>query len=247
MSMTEKSKLVADPSRYIIQIQGPPKIGKTEFVAANPKTFFFNIEDGLKQLSVFSEPEDDPPMKSWGQFLEICRMLQEIKDPPFNDIAVDGINRLVGLCMTHVGGKYDFIHPTDLGWGKGWDLVRTEFIRAISKLTTLPFGLWLIGHTKISKRQITVGNKKEERDFAASTIVDNICQLIDQFVDLTLYCHFDDSSGDKGERIISCRSSRYWAAGGRILMPETIPLNRKIFDEEFAKAVQKQNETKEGK
>ena len=193
---------------YTISIHGFPKIGKSTLANQAGKVLFADTEGGLSALSVYKEP-----VSSWsngqGGFLELCRDFVNEKHD-YTAMCIDTIDVLHKLCSSNVLGKQKVIHESDLEWGKGWQMVKDEFMRPLNKLAVSPFGLILISHSRMVEIQTRIAKVTK----AIPTLQSSIWTAIEAFVDIIIYFHSEETdSGEK--RYLRTKPSEKWIAGDR--------------------------------
>jgi hypothetical protein len=224
-----------NPCDYTILIQGIPKIGKTELVAARD-TFFLDCENGLQHIRTRKRL-----MENWNDISRtISRLCAESPSSlGFKYVCIDGLGMYVRYGMEFINRQYEIKHYTDLSWGKGAKLVQDVIIEPILKLSKTKFGLWIVSHTKEVNK--IVGSKTITTH--QSTIVSAVMALVYQLVDITVFATFDSVTDDL---VLRTRSSPYYEAGGRIVLDDPIPLDRKSFDAAFKKGLLRLKRSEEG-
>lgn len=213
---------------FVILLYGPPKIGKSTWASQMKKPLFLACEAGLRSIEAYEVPID-----SWSTFLEAAALIAK-GDHDFCTIVVDTVDNLYTYCADHIFRQHGIHHESDLEWGKGWDLVATEFLRALTKLSLLPYGLVLISHAEdkeIKTRTHTITKTVPSLPKRARRIVLNMADMI-------LYAHMAHV-GDREERIVWTQPSEQFEAGDRTgRLPAQLPLDfnefRKYFDDEEA-------------
>ncbi|MGE5623812.1 MAG: ATP-binding protein [Methanocella sp.] len=138
----EKTKPKARIEDYTGFIYGPWKIGKSTFCSRMDNPLFLATEAGLNTLEVYQIP-----ISTWPDFLEACRLIAEGKHE-YKTIVIDTVDNLYNFCSDYICKKAGIQHESDLEWGKGWDMVNDEFLRALTKLSLLPYGLWMTSHSE---------------------------------------------------------------------------------------------------
>ena len=145
---TEPSTVETDPSRYIMTIYGGPKIGKTTTASHIPNAYFIATEAGQKFVKVFkSEPKD------WEDVLEIVNLLFKGGHPHKTGV-FDTANVLYDMCANYVCRKNPWKkvkHLSELGYGKGYTLVKEEFRYVIQKLTSAGMGIVFLCHSHVKE------------------------------------------------------------------------------------------------
>ena len=229
MLPVEKTKIKENLFDYVILIHGVPKIGKSTLISEIGNVLFADCEGGLKALEVYKSA-----VTKWngeeGGFLKLCNEFTTEKHK-FSCMAIDTIDALHKICVGYIMKKYDITHPSDLEWGKGYDLVKTEFLRPLLKLSTSGFGLILISHTK----QIEVQTRTLKITKWVPDMPHHAWSQIEGFVDIILYAQMTETSeGEK--RYMVAKPSENWIAGDRttrLLKYDKIPMTWKSLTDAF--------------
>lgn len=212
-------------SDYNLLIYGHPKAGKSTFCSHMDSPLFLATEPGLSALSVF-----EISITSWNTFLEACKEIAK-GEHKFKTIVIDTVDNLYKLCVEYMLVKLGIQHEGDLPFGKGYALIKNEFMRAIRKLAMLPYGLVLTSHVEFSE----VKTRTEIYNKAVPTIPKAVRDMIVGWVDIILYA---DTLTD-GMRVIRSSPNEKWVAGDRTenafgrVLPQEIPLNFEEFELEF--------------
>lgn len=207
----------------VILIYGPPKIGKSTLASEFDSPLFLATEAGLNNLEVYQVA-----VPAWEDFLNYCKDIAAGKHE-FKTIVIDTVDNLFKACREYVQKKNGFAHEADLGFGKGYDLVKSEFSRTLVKLSLLPYGLVMISHAdnvEIKTRTSTINKSVPTLPKSARTVILGMADII-------LYC--ESTVTDDGEvRIIRTKPSENYEAGDRTgRLPVVLPLKFKAFYNAF--------------
>jgi len=216
----------------VVFLYGPPKIGKTTFCSQIENALFLPTEPGLGFVEVFQYP-----IQTWDDFKNAIKELQ--KNPKqFSAVIIDTIDSLYKIASDAFCQKMGITYPADLDHGKGWGILNNGLITEIGKLSRLGIGLWIIGH--VGEAEVHTPTQKIKKQVpmlspSLRKVLLGMCDLI-LFADTTT-----EKSNNKTieKRILRTRPSTYWEGGGRILLPEEIPLDYNTFVEEYQKAQEK--------
>lgn len=188
---------------------GNAKCGKSSFISNANNALFLATEAGLNHLDVFQTPIGD-----WDQFLAACKEIAQGKHS-FQTIIVDTIDNAYRMCSEYVCKLHGIKHESDLGYGKGFALVNSEFQRVINKLSLLPYGLFLISHAQ--EKEIESRTGKFSR-FSPS-LPDKARKIITGMCDLILFFDIEEGTDENGDsiqrRVIRTKPSREYEAGDR--------------------------------
>ena len=132
-------------------------------------------------------------------------------------------------CRTYVFNQLGIKHETDAGYGKGWDMVRTEFLRQMKRLKTL--GYQVIYISKEVVNEITYASGSKVSTFRPN-IPDKIANVLAGTVTLTLRAYMDERG-----RYLNLRKAENIFGGGRIdFKRDTCALDVQAFAEALAEA-----------
>lgn len=232
---------VVKTSKKKIWIYGQPYSGKTTFADQAPTPLNLNTDGNVKyvtmpRLAIKDEVTLNGRLTerkfAWEIFKEAISDLEKGSD--FETIVVDLLEDTYEHCRLYVFDKNNIEHESDSGYGKGWDLVRTEYLSTIKRLLNLDYNIILISHedtsedlTKKSGDKITSIkpnlNKKVSNKIAG--MVDLVARLV---VD-----------GDK--RTLNFKSDEVVFGGGRLQGVKTteIPLSWDSLCEVYNEAIGK--------
>ena len=144
-------------------------------------------------------------------------------------MALDLVEDLYEHCRTYVFNQLGIKHETDAGYGKGWDMVRTEFLRQMKRLKTL--GYQVIYISKEVVNDITYASGAKVSTFKPN-IPDKIANVLAGTVTLTLRAYMDERG-----RYLNLRKAENIFGGGRIdFKRDTCALDVKAFAEALAEA-----------
>lgn len=208
----EKTAIQTDFTKYKFLLYGMPKIGKSSLSAQFPNTIFAATEAGHSFLSIYKKD-----ILTWNDFRELAKDLTTTKHN-FKMIAIDIVDNLYKMCEQFVCEKNSVAHPSDLAYGKGFNLVKDEFTRVINYLGNFGFGFIFISHAK--EKEIKT---KTQTWTAMGTTMNNqsegfVCGLSD----FIFYLY----QNDKGERMMRTKPDKYILAGSRGLdLPNPMALD----------------------
>lgn len=227
----ERTAPKADVSKEKILLYGAPKIGKSTFCAGADKAIFLATEQGLGHLDVFKVDIPD--------WVTLTAVLGEIAagKHDYHTIVIDTIDNAWRFAEDYIRAKYGVDHESDLGYGKGWALISSEFTRVITKTSMLPYGLIMTSHST----QVDVDTRTGKVKRTVPTIPERGRKTILGMADMILFCDqttVTENNIPVERRIIRTKPSFFWEAGDRTgCLPETIPLNYAAFLQAYQQAV----------
>ncbi len=162
----EKSVIDLRFSAQKLGIIGASGIGKSSFLAQDPKAFFIEAEKGLNFEKVFKLPA-----RCWEDLREIYAVLKEAEKSgnfPYSIVVLDTIDRIVEFAEDEIIEKARAYYkksvintigdvPEGGGWRKTKDLVMTFMHR----LEDLPCAVAYIGH--LTTKRIEEGTRKYDK------------------------------------------------------------------------------------
>lgn len=237
----EKSQPKHSLADYPVLIHGDPGIGKSSFCAQIKDAIFLDFESGLNALEVYKTPliATTKDKTGWDQFLDICTELIG-GNHPFHTIVIDTVEQVYQLCLEHVCTKLGVVHPGDQkDFGKTWHVVNNEFYRVVTKLAGLPYGLFLLSHSK----QVEVTTRTAKFMRTVPNLSEGARKRLAQTISIVMYFSQREVKDKEGnvvfERIIYCHPSLYHEAKSRVEVlkevPEVMPMNYEKFEELFHK------------
>ena len=236
---------VQKTSKKKIWIYGQPYSGKTTFADQSPTPLNLNTDGNVKyvtmpRLAIKDEVTLNGRLTerkfAWEIFKEAISDLEKGSD--FETIVVDLLEDTYEHCRLYVFDKNNIEHESDSGYGKGWDLVRTEYLSTIKRLLNLDYNIILISHEDTSK-DLT----KKSGDKITSikpNLNEKVSNKIAGMVDLVARLVVD---GNK--RTLNFKSDEVVFGGGRLQGVKTteIPLSWDalcdVYDEAIGKVADK--------
>jgi len=231
MLPTTKTPPKAELADLSVLWYGRTKIGKSSTCAHADGALFLATEAGLNHLETYQVP-----IASWEEMLQACADIAAGKHP-FRTIIIDTVDQAYRLCTEYVCAKFKIDHESDLGYGKGYALVNNEFTRVLTKLSLLPYGLYLVSHAQEKEVDTRTGPITR----IVPTLPDKARKIVLGLVDMVLYCDLETTPGPNGEtqvrRIIRTKPSLHYEAGDRTgRLPEELALDYTAFVTAFTNA-----------
>lgn len=216
---TAKTAPSLAPDKAKVLLYGPAKIGKSTLASQiDPDhTLFLASEPGLGAIEAFTLP-----VASWQAFREIGAELAK-GEHDYRIVVVDTVDELIRMCSDDVLAKLGASHASDLGYGKGWAAIADEFRLRIARLSNLGLGVWFISHSKETEIKTAVGSVTKH----VPDIGGQARSFLIGFCDLILFAT-SQLTPEGEQRILRTSASENWEAGGRVPLPDPIPLDAAV-------------------
>lgn len=144
------SEPMTELSDYSLWIYGAPGIGKTSLVQQFEGVRYIMGERGAKALRVRAVYPRN--VKEFEGFVTTA----EAED--FPNICVDGVHAIYQLYWRAAMKKLNIEHPSDEGYGKGWDAVQSPFSAGMLRVLRMDKGSILISHAASGERRTRDGD-----------------------------------------------------------------------------------------
>jgi hypothetical protein len=125
---------------------------------------------------------------------------------------------LVDWCSKFVYKKHDIEHASELGFGRGYDAIKQEFMAPINYLSQKGYGIIFISHTKTA--DLELGNRKIT--YTDSTLNNTAKKVIHGLCDYIFHAYADLN----GKRWLRTKGTETVNAGDRSgRLPEVMELD----------------------
>lgn len=147
-------------NKKVLWIYGSPFSGKTVLANKFPDPLMLNTDGNIKFVDapyisikdeVIVEGRITKRKPAWELFKEVVEELEK-KQNDFKTIVVDLLEDTYEHCRAYKYAEMGVEHESDAGFGKGYDIIRKEFLDTIKRLTNLDYeNIVLISHEDSSK------------------------------------------------------------------------------------------------
>ena len=224
---TQKSKPKPNFNEYITLIYGAPKVGKSTLANQFDSPLFIATEAGLNALETFNVRILD-----WEEFLKVCAEITK-GDHQFKTIVIDTVDNLFKFCSAYICKKNNISHESELDWGKGWQFVKDEFFRVITKLSQSPYGLVMISHAEAIDIKTRTGSISKWVPTMSKQAKEITMPLFDFIFFATI-----EITADGTKRVLKTKPSENWDAGDRFgVLPKEIEMSYQAILDNFKKAI----------
>jgi hypothetical protein len=201
-----------------------PKFGKSTWCSQAEGALFLATEAGLNHLETYQIP-----IATWDDLLNACAEIAR-GEHQFRTIVIDTVDNAFRLCTEYVCNQLGIRHESELPFGRAYGQISNEFTRVLTKLSMLPYGLYLVSHAKQETVETRTGNIIR----TVPTLPDKARKIVLGLVDLILYLDIETYRDGQGEtqyrRVIRTKPTANYEAGDRTgKLPETLPLDYQAF------------------
>lgn len=202
---TELSEPIEDFGEAIWSLYGEKKIGKTSLAAMFPSSFFFLFEPGGKGLRIRRNP-----VPNW---LTFKQLIPQFLKSPLQTAVIDTVDIAYLRCFEKGCQDNGVDHPSEGGYGKVWDYIRTDFAKTMDLLVGSGKGVIFISHADDKQFERRTGGQytkivpsmaKAAREYAAG--ISDIIAYYGYYGDERLLTVSGNETLDAGHRL----KYRFW-------------------------------------
>lgn len=231
---------IGEAKKRRIWIYGASFSGKTTMLDAAPDPLNLNTDGNIQFVTMPYIPiKDEIKVEgrmtkrtfAWDVFKDVISELEK-KQNNFKTIIVDLLEDTREMCRIKMYDDLGIQHESDSGFGKGWDIIKTEYLSTIRRFFNLDYeNLIVVSHEDVSK-DITKKNGQNITRIAPN-IQDAIANKVAGMVDIVARVVVEDD----GSRTLNFKSNEVIFGGGRLkgIKSTTIPLSWdalvKVYDE----------------
>ena len=220
---------IGSTNKHKIWIYGQPFSGKTTFLDKAPNPLNINTDGNISNVTmpyisikdvVTVEGRVTKRKYAWEVFKEVLEELEK-GDNDFKTIIVDLVEDTREMCRLYKYNELGIEHESDSGYGKGWDIIKTEYLSTMRRFFNLDYeNLVIVSHEDVSK-DITKKNGQNITKIAPN-IQEAIASKLAGMVDVVARVVVEDD----GERTLNFKSNEVVFGGGRLtnITETTIPL-----------------------
>ena len=128
---------------------------------------------------------------SWADFKKICRQLRDPKAHEiYETIVIDTIAIAYSLCEKYILAQQGVSQISEIGYGKGWNMLKDEFESTFRDLTQQGYALVFIAHSKTRTTEYTDEDGNPIEAYAPAISNGLIPQLSPPIESAVLYVSF---------------------------------------------------------
>jgi phage nucleotide-binding protein len=243
---------ISETKKRKIWIYGAAFSGKTTMLDNAPNPLNLNTDGNIQFVTMpYISIKDEVKVEgritkrkyAWEVFKEAIAELEKGQNS-FKTIIVDLLEDTREACRVYMYDQLKIQHESDSGYGKGWDIIKTEYLSTIRRLFNLDYeNIIVVSHEDVSK-DITKKNGQNITRIAPN-IQDAIANKVAGMVDIVARVVVEDD----GTRTLNFKSNEVIFGGGRLkgIQQTTIPLSwdalMQVYDEANANVATASQET----
>lgn len=221
---------ISETKKRKIWIYGAAFSGKTTMLDKAPNPLNLNTDGNIEfvtmpYISIKDEVKTEGRITkrkyAWEVFKEAIAELEK-KQNDFKTIIIDLLEDTREMCRVFMYDQLKIQHESDSGFGKGWDIIKTEYLSTIRRFFNLDYeNIIVVSHEDVSK-DITKKNGQNITRIAPN-IQDAIANKVAGMVDIVARVVVEDD----GARTLNFKSNEVIFGGGRLkgIQQTTIPLD----------------------
>jgi len=237
---TERRDITKTTKRKL-WIYGPAFSGKTTMLDDAPNPLNLNTDGNIEFVTMpYLAIKDEVTVNgriterkfAWEVFKEAIAELEK-KQNDFKTIIVDLLEDTREMCRLYKYDELGIQHESDSGFGKGWDIIKTEYLSTMRRFFNLDYeNLVVVSHEDVSK-DITKKNGQNITRIAPN-IQDAIANKIAGMVDIVARVVVEDDD----TRTLNFKTNEVIFGGGRLkgISKTSIPLSWEALMEVYGEA-----------
>ena len=221
---------ISETKKRKIWIYGAAFSGKTTMLDDAPNPLNLNTDGNIQFVTMpYVSIKDEVTVNgrmtnrkfAWEVFKDAIAELEK-KQNDFKTIIIDLLEDTREMCRVFMYDSLGIQHESDSGFGKGWDIIKTEYLSTMRRFFNLDYeNLVVVSHEDISK-DITKKNGQNITRIAPN-IQDAIANKIAGMVDIVARVVVEDDDS----RTLNFKQNEVIFGGGRLkgISQTTIPLS----------------------
>lgn len=217
-------------SQLKLWIYGEPAIGKTTFANQFPDALFINTDGNFRYIDspvipLVSNKDQD----AWEMFISIVNELASTKTD-YKTIVVDLLEDVFQYCRAYYMKKLKIDHEGDMGYGKGYDIIRNAFLIVLRTLINSGYNIIFISHEKVITYKDRIGRELTRfQPNVSDTITSKISGMVDITGRITILSSEKEDGTVTDQRILYLTATKEQVGGNHIpnVTSEYIPLSYK--------------------
>ena len=232
-----------------IWLYAPPFAGKTTLTDKFPDPLILTTDGNINNVTApYVYIKDEVTVNgritnrkfAWEVFKDVLEELEK-KQNDFKTVTLDLVEDTREMCRLYMYDKMGIQHESDSGFGKGWDVIKTEYLSTMRRFFNLDYdNIIICSHEDVSKAITKKSGEQITR--IAPNIQEAIATKLAGMVDIVARIIVNDD----GSRTISFKTDNVIFGGGRLnVTGREIPCEYDELMEVYAEASGSSQEIKE--
>lgn len=202
-----------------IWLYAPPFAGKTTLTDKFPDPLILTTDGNIKNVTApYVHIKDEVTVTgrvtnrkfAWEVFKETIEELEK-KQNDFKTISIDLVEDTREMCRLYMYDKLGIQHESDSGFGKGWDVIKTEYLSTMRRFCNLDYeNVIICSHEDVTKSITKKSGEQITR--IAPNIQEAIATKLAGMVDIVARIIVNDNNS----RTISFKTDDVIFGGGRL-------------------------------
>lgn len=217
MKLPKNEKIHRDGSTNLkLWVYGSPNIGKTTFASQFPDVLMINTDGNYKYVDSPIITLIDGAKDPWENFIEIIDEIIKGQHT-YKTIVVDLLEDVYQYARNYYCKQLKINHESELGYAKGYDIIRNNFLIALRKLANSNYNIIFISHEETEIVKDRIGR---ETTVYKPALPDKVAKKVSGMVEITgrITCNSkeDDDGNIIDTRILNLSSTKDQFGGNKI-------------------------------
>ena len=217
MILPKNEKVKRDGAQNIkLWIYGTPNIGKTTFANQFPDALMINTDGNYKYIDSPVISLLDSTKDPWEVFIDVIDTILK-GDHTYKTIVIDLLEDVYQYARNFYCKKLKIDHESELGYAKGYDIIRNNFLIALRKLVNAPYNIIFISHEETDVVKDRIGR---ETTVYKTALPDKVAKKISGMVEITGRISAVSKADEKGDpvdtRVLQLSSNKEQYGGNKI-------------------------------
>lgn len=217
MILPKNEKVKRDGTQNIkLWIYGTPNIGKTTFANQFPDALMINTDGNYKYIDSPVISLLDSTKDPWEVFIDIIDTILK-GDHSYKTIVIDLLEDVYQYARNFYCKKLKIDHESELGFAKGYDIIRNNFLIALRKLVNAPYNIIFISHEETEVVKDRIGR---ETTVYKTALPDKVAKKISGMVEITgrisAVSKADENGNPIDTRMLQLSSNKEQYGGNKI-------------------------------
>lgn len=234
-----KRRLIEVAANKKIWLYGAPFSGKTTLTDKFPNPLILSTDGNIHNVTApYIHIKDEVKLNgrmtertfAWEIFKDTIEELEK-KQNDFETISLDLVEDTREMCRIYMYDTLGITHESDAGYGKGWDIIKTEYLSTMRRFFNLDYpNLIIVSHEDVSKSITKKSGEQITR--IAPNIQEAVATKLSGMVDIVARVIVKDDD----TRVLSFKTDSVIFGGGRLnVRGREIPLDydalMQVYDE----------------